>query len=269
MWLLFRFMRTREAFELRGPMLLYNAVQIGMSALMTVGLAPYLLNKVYNIGGLFEYDIEFWVLLHYVAKYLDMFDTFFIIARKKDKQLSLLHLYHHVTIGIIWGMLLHWGVGNGTPYFGAWINSLVHALMYSHYLFTSLGFENPFKTLLTKFQMLQFFLCVVHAVLAVALDPVYPSWVASVQMFYHPTLLYLFYDYLVKEQKLKKQAAAQKKDDDLKAILKSPAGTAASASAPAPAAPAPRKSSSQAASRASAAAVSPKKARSSSAKKDK
>lgn len=32
-------------------------------------------------------------------QYLDFFDTVFIVLRKKDTQLSFLHVYHHATIG--------------------------------------------------------------------------------------------------------------------------------------------------------------------------
>jgi hypothetical protein len=36
--------------------------------------------------------------MFYVSKILDFMDTFFIIMGKKWKQLSFLHVYHHVTI---------------------------------------------------------------------------------------------------------------------------------------------------------------------------
>ena len=45
-----------------------------------------------------------WV--HYMSKFLDYFDTVFIILRGKEKQqLSFLHVYHHASIGMIWGTL--------------------------------------------------------------------------------------------------------------------------------------------------------------------
>lgn len=199
-----------EVGGLKYPMLAYNFIQIVLSSLMVIGMLPYVLQvpNFFNINGLFSADIEFWVLVHFLAKFLDMFDTVFIVLRKKDKQFSFLHVYHHTTIGIIWGFLLHYGAGNGTAYWGAWINSLVHALMYGHYFFSSLGFENPLKTYLTKFQMFQFALCILHAILCVVTTNNYPKSLAYLQMAYHPTLLYLFYDYLQGEIAAKKKARA-------------------------------------------------------------
>ena len=36
--------------------------------------------------------------MFFLSKILDFFDTFFIILGKKWKQLSFLHVYHHLTI---------------------------------------------------------------------------------------------------------------------------------------------------------------------------
>ena len=48
--------------------------------------------------------------VHYLSKFLDWFDTFFIIAKgNAKKQLSFLHVYHHSSIGLMWGILLATG----------------------------------------------------------------------------------------------------------------------------------------------------------------
>jgi elongation of very long chain fatty acids protein 4 len=36
--------------------------------------------------------------LFYLSKILDLMDTFFIIAGKKFRQLSILHVYHHISV---------------------------------------------------------------------------------------------------------------------------------------------------------------------------
>eukprot|EP00658_Telonema_sp_P-2_P026415 TRINITY_DN20663_c0_g1_i7.p2 TRINITY_DN20663_c0_g1~~TRINITY_DN20663_c0_g1_i7.p2 ORF type:complete len:265 (-),score=108.87 TRINITY_DN20663_c0_g1_i7:140-934(-) len=180
------------------PMMLYNVIQVVASTTMTIGLAPYLLNYVFNLNGKFNATIEFWVLFHYVTKFLDMFDSLFMVLRQKDDQLSFLHVYHHCTIGAIWGCLLHFGFGNGAAFFGAWINSLVHALMYFHYFWTSLGLRNPFKKYLTLFQMFQFSLCILQAVLVLVFDQQFTLEWAVLQLCYHMTLLYLFLKFYLK-----------------------------------------------------------------------
>lgn len=191
-FLLRKFMENRPAYSLKAPMLLYNTAQVVLSLTMAINLAPFLRFGFFNLNGGFTSSIEFWVFVHYVTKFLDMFDTYFMVLRKKEEQLSFLHVYHHLTIGFIWGLLLHHGIANGTAFFGAWINSTVHALMYFHYLYTSLGYTNPLKKYLTQVQMAQFALCILHAVLAVLYDQQIPKPWAVLQLCYHMTLLYLF-----------------------------------------------------------------------------
>ena len=82
------------------------------------------------------------VLLHYLSKFLDWMDTVFIALKKKGQQLSVLHVYHHATIGPIWGLLLWLGMGSSEVVFGALLNSFVHVCMYLHYFVTALGFQN-------------------------------------------------------------------------------------------------------------------------------
>lgn len=191
-FLLKKFMEGRPAYSLKTPMMIYNVVQVIVSLCMSIHLAPFLGFNIFNLNGSFNSTIEYWIFIHYITKFVDMFDTYFMVLRKKDEQLSFLHVYHHLTIGFIWGLLLHHGIANGTAFFGAWINSSVHALMYFHYLYTSLGYTNPLKKYLTQVQMIQFALCILHAVLAVIFDRQIPTPWAVLQLCYHMTLLYLF-----------------------------------------------------------------------------
>lgn len=69
---------------------------------------------------------EYFIFVHYLSKFLDLLDTVFICLKKKERQLIFLHVYHHATIGQIWGLLLYIGWGSGTALFGANINSFVH-----------------------------------------------------------------------------------------------------------------------------------------------
>ncbi|KAG8341815.1 putative elongation of very long chain fatty acids protein [Trypanosoma vivax] len=190
-----RLMKSRKAVNARKILVFYNALQILLSVVMAVKLSPPLLNGVFNINGQFCPDIEFWIFIHYCSKHLDMFDTIFMLCRKRTEQLSFLHIYHHVTIGLIWGILLRNGLANGTAFWGAWINSTVHAFMYTHYLWTSFGFRNPMKFLLTKIQMFQFVLCILHAALVVIFDRHFSLQWSSLQMVYHLSLLVLFINF--------------------------------------------------------------------------
>jgi elongation of very long chain fatty acids protein 4 len=118
----------------------------------------------------------------------------FIILKQKHEQKSFLHVYHHSTIGFIWGWLLLNRHGNGTAAYGALINSVVHVLMYTHYFVTAIGLKNPLKNYLTRFQITQFFTCICHAILVsfTSYDTKMPKGYAHVQFGYHITMISLF-----------------------------------------------------------------------------
>ena len=187
-----------KVMEVKNMMRVYNVVQIVVCAYMTVGLLPVIgWPNFFGIDSDFSEAGEWFVLVHYLSKFLDWFDTFFIIAKgNAKKQLSFLHVYHHSTIGVVWGVLLASGNGNGTARYGALINSVTHVLMYSHYLWTSYGRKNPFKALLTKWQITQFYSCFLHAVLvltgAFVVETKIDKELAWLQFCYHITMVYLF-----------------------------------------------------------------------------
>ena len=96
----------------------------------------------------------------------------------------------------MWGILLASGNGNGTARYGALINSVTHVFMYTHYLWTSYGRKNPFKALLTKWQITQFYSCFLHAVLVLTgvqyVETKVEGTLAWLQFCYHITMVYLF-----------------------------------------------------------------------------
>lgn len=177
---------------------------------------------------------EWYVLVHYLSKFMDWFDTLWMVLKKKSHvQMSFLHLYHHgeraarplhnfshplhayhtasrstctlrpvtgcpgahlaratytpcgdcapvrfdvwlvcaATIGVVWGYLLSTGNGNGTAQYGAFINSVTHVIMYTHFLWTSFGYKNPFKNLVTTWQITQFYSCFLQALIVLSAPP--------------------------------------------------------------------------------------------------
>jgi len=78
-----------------------------------------------------------------------------MILGKSFRQISFLQVFHHATIGMVWGLVLDSGWGSGTVAWGAFINSVTHVLLYTHYFVTSLGFQNPLKKALFSFQQAQ------------------------------------------------------------------------------------------------------------------
>merc|ERR1719353_657956 len=123
------------------PMRLYNIAQVATCGYMTVGLCKHLATApqdlelwpgsgiwVPNLMGfntVVTPEVESVIYIHYLSKFLDLFDTIFIALKKADARMSFLHLYHHATIGPIWGFLLYVGWGGGTAAFGAMLNSFI------------------------------------------------------------------------------------------------------------------------------------------------
>ncbi len=169
----------------------------------------YTVPNVLAINSDFSAETEFLVFVHFLSKILDFCDTIFIVLRKKNTQLSFLHLYHHSTIISIWGYLLHLGYGSGAASFGAFINSAVHVLMYTHYLITTFGVENPLKHLLTKVQIFQFYTCIFQATVAcfTDLETVYPKYLGWVEFAYHCTMIALFSNFLQRSRTRSKKHA--------------------------------------------------------------
>lgn len=102
-----------------------------------------------------------------MLKILDYVETCVFILRKKNNQVSGLHLYHHVST-----LLFSW---IGVRYFAvapvllnSLINSFIHMIMYTYYFLAAWGPEvqeaiAPIKQWITKAQMVQFVILILYA----------------------------------------------------------------------------------------------------------
>eukprot|EP00295_Goniomonas_pacifica_P036990 CAMPEP_0175960242 /NCGR_PEP_ID=MMETSP0108-20121206/35254_1 /TAXON_ID=195067 ORGANISM="Goniomonas pacifica, Strain CCMP1869" /NCGR_SAMPLE_ID=MMETSP0108 /ASSEMBLY_ACC=CAM_ASM_000204 /LENGTH=248 /DNA_ID=CAMNT_0017287805 /DNA_START=11 /DNA_END=757 /DNA_ORIENTATION=- len=214
-FLLKRVMTAREsAFSLKRVLLVYNSFQVMYCLHMAVGLTRgnFDLFNPFGMNTSLMASHEWFILLHYFSKYLDFADTAFMLLKKNFRQLTFLHVYHHASILIVWGWLLQNNQAGGTVYFGALINSWVHVLMYAHYLFTSLGFQNPLKPYLTMIQIGQMWLCLLHALLVCYFENVIEANNAKVQAAYHVIMIVLFTNFYMKSYGNKKNVASEKKE---------------------------------------------------------
>ncbi|GAB6032928.1 hypothetical protein CHUAL_012123 [Chamberlinius hualienensis] len=94
-----------------------------------------------------------------VSKVFEFLDTFFIIVRKKNNQLSFLHVYHHSSMLVLCWILGRWFPG-GNSFLAAMINALIHVVMYSYYGLSVLGPKVTkflwWKRYITILQLIQF-----------------------------------------------------------------------------------------------------------------
>ncbi len=146
----------------------YNVSQIMLCAYMTIEACLLAYRNDYTITPCVGYNREYppvanLLWLFYVSKVWDFWDTIFIILGKKWRQLSFLHVYHHITI-----FLFYWLNANvfydGDIYLTIALNGFIHTVMYTYY-FICMHTKDPatgkslpiwWKSYLTLLQMIQF-----------------------------------------------------------------------------------------------------------------
>lgn len=79
---------------------------------------------------------------YFLLKVVDLLDTVFFVLRKKDKQISFLHLYHHTGMVVLtWNATKFYPGGHSI--FTGFINSIIHVVMYTYYLVSA--FQPQYK----------------------------------------------------------------------------------------------------------------------------
>ncbi|KAK5100346.1 hypothetical protein LTS08_005095 [Lithohypha guttulata] len=116
-----------------------------------------------DVGRMWNEGLAFYGWLFYMSKFYEVIDTLIIIA--KGKKSSFLQTYHHAG-----AMICMWaGIRYMSPPIWVFVlvNSFVHSIMYTFYLFTAIGVKVPswFKRTLTTLQITQFVLGASYAFL--------------------------------------------------------------------------------------------------------
>ncbi|KAJ8918567.1 hypothetical protein NQ315_013072 [Exocentrus adspersus] len=133
------------------------------------------------------------VYVYFLAKMVELLDTVFFVLRKKDKQITFLHCYHHTTMAMIsWAVVKYYPGGHCT--FIGLINSFVHVIMYSYYLLAALGPQvQKFlwsKKYITTIQLVQFCIVFVHTSQLIFTDCGYPKWPVPLAL---PNIVFFYY----------------------------------------------------------------------------
>ncbi|CAH2107728.1 unnamed protein product [Euphydryas editha] len=163
-----RVMKNRPPLRINKLISYYNASQVVLAT--TICMKVFKLN-LFRDGILYAgcrypsntqnpmlLDLGWW---YFFAKFTELLDTVFFVLRKKDKQLTFLHVYHHVIMALYsWSYLKFAAGGEGAIL--ALLNSIVHVVMYTYYLLSGLGprFQKYlwWKKYVTKMQLIQFVL---------------------------------------------------------------------------------------------------------------
>ncbi|XP_046752080.1 elongation of very long chain fatty acids protein AAEL008004-like [Diprion similis] len=172
-----RYMRDTKPYSLRTFLTCYNVFQIFYNTWIVYKLIiagwltyfgavcnPMVIDYWLDPMAVQEAEITWWAM---ILKIIDLSETAVFVLRKKDRQISFLHLYHHVTtVLIIWVTVKYFAGGICT--FPVMLNSIVHVIMYTYYMLTARGprirrIMSLIKPYITGIQIVQFFVLLVHA----------------------------------------------------------------------------------------------------------
>ncbi|KAK7604933.1 hypothetical protein V9T40_006119 [Parthenolecanium corni] len=201
-----RMMANRKPYKLKELLVFYNAIQVVFSVLMLWEhlMSGWLLDYSYtcqpvdyshNPTALRMANLCWW---YYISKLTEFADTLFFVLRKKDNQISLLHLYHHSLTPIeTWICVKFIAGGHGT--FSNLVNNMVHVIMYSYYMISAMGPQYQkylwWKKHLTSLQLLQFMLVFIHSAQVLIFDCGYPKLVAALLLVHSTIFFGLFFDF--------------------------------------------------------------------------
>uniref|UniRef100_A0A4W5LIN0 Elongation of very long chain fatty acids protein n=1 Tax=Hucho hucho TaxID=62062 RepID=A0A4W5LIN0_9TELE len=182
-----KLMKRREPVDLKAVLIVYNFAMVCLSV--------YMFHEVcfsYSHQNGCMAKVCWWF---FFSKVIELADTVFFILRKKNSQLTFLHVYHHGT------MIFNWWAGvkylaGGQSFFIGLLNTFVHIVMYSYYGLAALGPHMQkylwWKRYLTSLQLLQFVLLTTHTGYNLFTECDFPDSMNAVVFAYCVSLIALF-----------------------------------------------------------------------------
>lgn len=200
-----KWMKNRKPFDLRRALIVYNFFLVALSGWMLYEfMATTIFNPAFNFWcqkieqedtsplQMRQLNVTWW---YFFSKIIEFMDTFFFILRKKDRQITFLHIYHHSSVlGLQWACI-KWAPG-GVGCLAGMFNCFIHVLMYGYYLLAAFGPHMQkylwWKRYLTRLQITQFLIVFLHTTYALRLDCGFPRSFLHLLWLYMLTLFMLF-----------------------------------------------------------------------------
>jgi len=202
-----KYMKDREPFNInKWTLIMYNMGITLLNGWMALELCWCAYKRGYNLvcqlvdvsDNEYELRIANVVWWYYISKCMEFMDTFFFILRKKDNQLSFLHIYHHSTMFCVWWAGTRF-VPGGSVLSAVMVNCFVHVLMYSYYALAAMGPHVQkylwWKKYLTMIQLVQFAAGVTVGIHLIVSGCQFTRWMQYVFVCYALSFLLLFSDF--------------------------------------------------------------------------
>lgn len=153
--------------------------------------------------------------IFYFSKFIEFLDTIFFVLRKKDNQVTTLHLIHHMTMPFNVWFTIRFAPG-GHSSFCSFVNSFVHVVMYSYYGLSALGPHMQkylfWKKYITKIQLTQFMLVMGHSFQLLFRECDYPRIFMAYIGFYSILFMFMFSDFYIKAYRKKQEGKRFEKE---------------------------------------------------------
>uniref|UniRef100_T1H7Y8 Elongation of very long chain fatty acids protein n=1 Tax=Rhodnius prolixus TaxID=13249 RepID=T1H7Y8_RHOPR len=159
-----KLMVKRKPFDLKYVMIIYNLYQVVFSV--------WLCSHMFGSGKAFSYIYNH-ACMPMGRHDNPLIDLVFFVLRKKQNQVTVLHVYHHACMVIsTWGYLKY--VRGEQAILPGFLNCFVHVVMYSYYLLAALGPGVQkylwWKKYLTKLQLGQFIIILMYLSSMIIMD---------------------------------------------------------------------------------------------------
>ncbi|KAH8260939.1 hypothetical protein KR044_000896, partial [Drosophila immigrans] len=202
-----KFMEHRAPYNLKNIMIVYNIIQVIYNTILFIyGIYYVFISPRYDRSCMTnlpydhpEKNIERAVVYSFfINKYIDLLDTIFFVLRKSYKQITVLHVYHHVimTYPFYWYIQIY---GFGGQYLTmGFLNTFVHAVMYFYYFISSMYPELKgslwWKKYITKLQIFQFILLLLQPIHVLIFNPgcKVPYFLHLLQMLVSASMITMF-----------------------------------------------------------------------------
>lgn len=214
------FQATKFSVSLKPVMRFYNAFMVLLSLYM--GVRSVMLARESNsslfcvplASGIAGEQMAQLVWIFTYSKVIEFLDTVFMIFEGRWRQVSFLHVYHHVSILSYWFTIL-WMAPGSDAYFSLAGNSFIHVLMYGYYLLASFGYSPWWKFYITRAQIFQFICFCVQSIYVgyIKTQAVcdFPDILSRGLLWYMLTLIALFTHFLITNKGRGKKKISNKK----------------------------------------------------------
>uniref|UniRef100_A0A1A9V2D7 Elongation of very long chain fatty acids protein n=1 Tax=Glossina austeni TaxID=7395 RepID=A0A1A9V2D7_GLOAU len=167
-------MKNRPAFQMKALLMINNVTQIILCAYVMERMRTFCQGELFDFTNcrvhddMSEKSLEYNEIIRHVSmlKNLELFDTVLFVLRKKQNQVTLLHVFHHTSVLVLMLLYFRYYRAEGS-FLPVYMNCFIHVLMYTYYTMAAVldpQFMRRFifvKKSLTIMQMIQFVLILI------------------------------------------------------------------------------------------------------------